>query len=43
MAFFKGEIRKIEPEEGQGKRKEVKWFKVKIGGEEIEVKIEGQD
>jgi len=43
MAFFKGEIRKVEPEEGQGKRKEVKWFKVKIGGEEIEVKIEGQD
>ncbi len=43
MSFFKGETRRTEDAVEHGKRKEVKWFKIKIGEEEIEVKIEGQD
>jgi len=42
MSFLKGEIRPAN-ENGGEKRKNVKWFKVNIGGEELEVKIEGEE
>jgi len=43
LAFFKGEVRP-QSDNGSGeKRKEVRWFHIKIGEEEIDVKIEGED
>lgn len=42
LAFFRGEIKPFSTDD-QVKKKEVKWFKVKIGDEEIEIKIEGQE
>lgn len=43
VRFLRGEVKSTAPEEERRKeRKEVKWFKIKIGDEEIEVKIEGQ-
>jgi pyruvate carboxylase subunit B len=42
LSFLKGEIRPAN-ENGGEKRKNVKWFKVNIGGEELEVKIEGEE
>jgi pyruvate/oxaloacetate carboxyltransferase len=42
-AFFNGEL-KLPAENGSQKgRKDVKWFKIKMGDEEIEVKIEGEE
>jgi len=45
VSFLKGELRQVA--EGTAaaaaeKRKDIKWFKVKMGDEEIEVKIEGE-
>ncbi|MEN3006578.1 MAG: pyruvate carboxylase subunit B [Candidatus Methanosuratincola petrocarbonis] len=40
LAFFRGELKSFASND-QAKRKEVKWFRIKIGEEEIEVKIEG--
>ncbi|MEM2450001.1 MAG: pyruvate carboxylase subunit B [Candidatus Methanomethylicaceae archaeon] len=42
VQFLKGEIKNILPEKKEEKKKEIKWFRIKIGDEEIEVKIEGQ-
>jgi len=42
LSFLKGEIHPTDPKEQEAKRKEVRWFKIKIGNEEIEVKIEGE-
>lgn len=43
MAFLSGEV-KPPAENGDGKkRKDVKWFKIKMGDEEIEVRIEGEE
>ncbi|MDI9645057.1 MAG: pyruvate carboxylase subunit B, partial [Candidatus Verstraetearchaeota archaeon] len=42
-AFLKGEIKNLPSNEQRPNRKEIKWFKIKIGDEEIEVKIEGQE
>lgn len=41
VQFLRGEIKSIAQEKKEG-RKEIRWFKIKIGNEEIEVKIEGQ-
>ncbi|MEM4706668.1 MAG: pyruvate carboxylase subunit B [Candidatus Methanomethylicaceae archaeon] len=42
VQFLKGEIKNILPEKKEEKKQEIKWFRIKIGDEEIEVKIEGQ-
>lgn len=42
LSFLKGEVRLVN-ENGGENRKNVKWFKVNIGGEELEVKIEGEE
>jgi pyruvate carboxylase subunit B len=40
ISFLKGETKVISMINTKEKRKEIKWFKVKIGNEEIEIKIE---
>lgn len=42
LAFLRGELKSFSSDD-KAKRKEVKWFRIKIGEEEIEVKIEGQE
>ncbi|MCQ5376961.1 MAG: pyruvate carboxylase subunit B [Candidatus Methanomethylicia archaeon] len=43
LQFFKGEIKLTQIEETENRRKEVKWFRIKVNGEEIEVRIEGEE
>ncbi|MEM4644351.1 MAG: hypothetical protein QW748_03110, partial [Candidatus Methanomethylicaceae archaeon] len=42
VPFLKGDMKALLPNNKE-KRKDIKWFKVKIGDEEIEVKIESED
>jgi pyruvate carboxylase subunit B len=42
-AFLSGEVKPLAENGNGSKRKDVKWFKVKIGGEDIEVRIEGEE
>jgi pyruvate carboxylase subunit B len=42
-AFLSGEVKALAENGGGSKRKDVKWFKVKVGNEEIEVRIEGEE
>lgn len=41
VQFLKGEMKNIASEKRE-ERKEIRWFRIRIGDEEIEVKIEGQ-
>jgi pyruvate carboxylase subunit B len=43
VSFLKGETKKMEENNNDKKRKDVKWFKIRVGDEEIEVKIEGEE
>ncbi|MCX8181916.1 MAG: pyruvate carboxylase subunit B [Candidatus Methanomethyliaceae archaeon] len=42
VPFLKGEMKSLLPNNKE-KRKDIKWFRVKVGNEEIEVKIESED
>ncbi len=42
VPFLKGEARTLTPEIKEN-RKDIRWFKIKLGKEEIEVKIESED
>lgn len=42
VPFLKGEVKSSVSEKKEEVKKEIKWFKIKIGNEEIEVKIEGK-
>lgn len=42
-SFLKGEVKAVAGGGEEEKRKEVRWFRIKVGNEEIEVKIEGED
>ncbi|MGQ9759596.1 MAG: pyruvate carboxylase subunit B [Candidatus Methanomethylicaceae archaeon] len=42
VAFLKGDIKGLAPNIKEN-RKDIRWFRIKIGNEEIEIKIEGED